>query len=181
MVKVKEHGDRFSTQDPSTKEWTEMVNIIFIEKGREGVNKTLSGSSKALDEVLGLGDDTTGLDNTRTHTQPVKVERLKDFPIGQEFPLHINREMWSLPQMAAQEDKAGRIIDGKLTYFKTELSKVPEDDKDYRTVSIANDSNMIGDLLQRASTSLRATNVRRIPATNTGISDQQMGQMSQQA
>jgi len=180
MITVIRHGDTFETQDPSTGAWTEMTNVVFIEKGRDGVNKTLSESSKLLGELIGAE---TGLDNTRTHTQPVRSSTVAQFPVGQEIPnLHINREMWSLPQMANQEDKAPRIIDGKVTYFKTTLSKIPEDDKDFRTIAVPVEEMVPKDLLNQATRTLRATQVRTIRrATSPAISDQDMSDMRGQA
>lgn len=161
MVTVFGHGDTFATKDPSTQAWTEMINVVFIEKGRDGVNKTLSDSSRALAEVTGVGD--MGLDNTRTHTQPVKSDKIGEFPIGKEFDLHINREMWSVPQMANQENKVPRIIEGKLTYFKTSLSRIPEEDKDYRTINVPTEEMIPVELLNQAKRgTLRATEVRTI-------------------
>jgi hypothetical protein len=183
MVIVKEHGNTFETRDPSTGEWTQMTNVVFIEKGRDGVNKTLSDSSQALNEAAGL-TETTGLDNTRTHTQPVRTSLVAEFPVGKEFALHINREMWSIPQMANQEGKVPRIIGNKLTFFKTSLSKNPEEDKDYRTVEVSSDDMVSPDLVNQAKRSLRATEVRVIsrPAgASSGISDQDMNAMRQQA
>ena len=166
MVTVQRIGDTFQSKDPSTGEWTEMTNVVFIEKGRDGVNKTLSESSNVLNEVLGI-EGTTGLDNTRTHTQPVRSNLIGEFPIGKEFPeLHINREMWSIPQMANQEGKVPRIIGNKLTYFKTSLSKEPLDDRDFRTVEVTADDMVSKDLVAQAKRSLRATEVRTIQRAN---------------
>lgn len=175
MVEVLRHGDTFVTQDPSTKEWTEMINVVFIEKGRSGVNRTLSESSRVLAEVAGV--ENVGLDNTRTHTQPVRSDMVKEFPVGTQLPLHINREMWSTPQMANQEDKVPRIVDGKVTYFKTDLSKTPEEDKDYRTVSLSTTDMVPQELINQATRTLRATVVRTIHRApnpvNEGTTQQQ--------
>lgn len=160
MVKIHRHGDTFATMNPATGEWQEMTNVVFIEEGRNGANRSLSDSSRALAEAAGIED--VGLANTRTHTQPVRSDKIGEFPIGKEFDLHINREMWSTPQMANQEDKVPRIIDGKITYFKTELSKTMEEDRDYRTVVLTTADMVPQELINQATRSLRATQVKTI-------------------
>lgn len=161
MITVKEIRDTFATLDPATGQWQEMTNVVFIEKGRSGVNRSLSASSEFLDELVG---EKTGLDNTRTHTQPVRAELVEKgkFPVDSEHRGHINREMWSTPQMANQQDKVPRIIDQKVTYFKTKLEAIPKEDEDYRTVSITSDSVIPQELLNQATQNMRATQVRTI-------------------
>lgn len=159
-VKVLRHGDTFATQNPSTKEWQEMVNVVFIEEGREGVNKTLSHTSDYLSQMVG---EDVGLGNTRTHTQPVKKESIDKglFPVGFEMPGYINREMYSTPQMANQQDKVPRIVDGKITYFKTTIEAMPKEDADYR-IAVANVNTVPEELIMQAAQNLRATQVRTI-------------------
>ena len=159
-VRVIRHGDTFATMNPSTKEWQEMVNVVFIEEGREGVNRTLSQTSDYLNQMIG---EETGLNNTRTHTQPVRKEIIDkgQFPVGFEMPGYINREMYSTPQMANQQDKVPRIIDGKVTFFKTTIEASPKEDADYRiaAVSVASVSQ---ELIDQATQNLRATQVKTI-------------------
>jgi hypothetical protein len=64
------------------------------------------------------------------------------------------------------------------------LSKVPEDDKDYRTIVLETADMVPQELLNQATRSLRATQVRTIkkaPATTGSISDQDMTDMQKQA
>lgn len=57
---------------------------------------------------------------------------LDKFPIGKEFPGHINRILYSSPQIAQQADKAPRMVDGKPTYFVTVMEQNAKDDIDNR-------------------------------------------------
>jgi hypothetical protein len=133
---------------------------VFIEQGREGVNKSLSRTSDYLNSIIG---ENTGLDNTRTHTQPVRKEVIDRgaFPVGFEMPGYINREMYSIPQMANQQDKVPRIVDGKITYFKTSIDATPKEDADYRT-AVASVDVVPQELINQAAHNLRATQVRTI-------------------
>lgn len=166
-VKVLRHGDTIATQNPSTGAWQEMVNVVFIEEGRDGVNRTLSETSKYLSQMIG---EETGLNNTRTHTQPIQKEVIDKghFPVGFEMPGYINREMYSTPQMANQENRVPRIIDGKVTFFKTTIEAVPKDDADYR-IATANVDYVPQELIEQATRSLRATQVRTIHRAPTPV------------
>lgn len=159
-VTVLRHGDTFATMDPSTGKWNEMVNVVFIEPGREGVNKTLSHTSDYLSSIVG---ENVGLENTRTHTQPILKSSIDKglFAVGFQMPGYINREMHSIPQMANQQDKVPRIIDGKVTYFKTTIEATPKEDADYR-VAFANVDVVPQELINQAAHNLRATQVRTI-------------------
>lgn len=130
-IKVRELGDRITVANPAKPgEVTEMQNVIFIEEGRSGANIGLSTSSDLLSEFVG---ENVGLIQTRTHTQPVRLDQVQKFQIGMEIPnLHINRELHSVPQMKNQVDKEARMINGKPTYFVTYLSKEALPDKDFR-------------------------------------------------
>jgi len=160
IVKVHRHGDTFATMNPATGEWQEMVNVVFVEEGRQGVNRTLSDTSDYLSQMMG---EDVGLKNTRTHTQPVKKEAIDKglFPVGFEMPGYINREMYSTPQMANQQDKIPRVVDGKITYFKTSIEATPKDDADYR-IAVANVDIVPQELITQAAQNLRATQVRTI-------------------
>src|SRR5687768_15318960 len=100
MVKVHEHGNVYEVQNPLTKQWTRMINVIFIEEGRSGANKGLSDTSDFLSKLVG---QQVGLDQIRTHTHPVKADLIGSFPIGMEMDGFINREMYSVPQMNSQQ------------------------------------------------------------------------------
>lgn len=129
MLKVQRHGSKTRVRNPATGEWQDMVNIVFVEEGRDGAVGSISNSSKFLDRVLGKQ---TGLRQLRTHTQPVLASEADDFPIGKEIEGHINRVLYSQPQMRQQQNVVGRMVDGKPTYFITELDQVSKDDRDER-------------------------------------------------
>lgn len=129
MIKVLRHGNTISVQNPVTGEWTQMINITFVEEGRAGADKGMSETSAFLSAITG---ENVGLSQLRTHTHPVVAEKVGLFPIGKEFPGHINRGMFSTPQIRQQLDKEARIIDGRPTYFKTWIEDRPQDDVDMR-------------------------------------------------
>lgn len=130
MLKIQRHGSEFTVTNPANGKQEEMVNIVFIEEGRSGAQAGLSDSSDFLDLVVGKS---TGLSQTRTHTQPVKRATIGDFPVGKTFETgHINRELYTTPQMRGQENVSPRMIDGQPTYFKTWLSDTPKPDVDRR-------------------------------------------------
>lgn len=129
-IKVKEHGPAYRVKNPARRgEVTTMVNVVFEEEGRQGANATLGKSANFLDSVAG---DATGLPTVRTHTQPVLATSLDKFPIGKEFPGHINRILYSSPQIQQQADKAPRMVDGRPTYFVTTLDNQAMEDIDNR-------------------------------------------------
>jgi hypothetical protein len=129
MVKVQAHGDTTEITNPVTREVTRMINVVFVEEGRDGADKNMSESSRLLSELIG---EEVGLKQIRTHTHPVLEEQIGNFPIGAEFPFHISRGLYSEPQIRQQVDKPARIVDGKPTFFKTWLSKTIDPDQDYR-------------------------------------------------
>jgi hypothetical protein len=130
-IKVREIADIIEVANPAKPgEVTTMQNVVFIEEGRSGANIGLSTSSDLLSEFIG---ENVGLIQTRTHTQPVRLDQVAKFQPGMEIPgLHINRELHSVPQMRNQVDKEARMINGKPTYFVTYLSKEALPDKDFR-------------------------------------------------
>jgi hypothetical protein len=134
MVEVQAHGDFLKVKDPARPGVETLMRIVvFIEHGRQGANKGLSRSSDVLSQAIGKE---TGLELVRTHSQPVRIEELDEFPVGRKFDtLHINRELYSSPQMRNQIDKEPRMINGKPTYFVTYLDNQPVEDKDF-TLSI---------------------------------------------
>lgn len=132
MLKVTKHGARVRITFPGDNTTTDAVRVTFEERGRSGANSALSDSSDFLDSVDG---DKTGLDQVRTHTQNIRTSLIEKWPVGREIPGHINRIMTSEPAMAQQENVRPRIIDGKRTYFQTQLGPNPEPDKDYRISS----------------------------------------------
>lgn len=129
MIKVSRHGNRIIVRNPVNGQENTMINVVFEEMGRSGADLGMSGSSSYLDRMVGTK---TGLDQVRVHTQPIKEAAIAQFPIGKQFPGHINRELYSTPQIRQQEDVPARMINGKLTYFKTSLDDNEVEDKDYR-------------------------------------------------
>lgn len=129
MVTVHRHGNKTRGKFPGTGEITDLVDIIFIERGRGGANLHLSNSSAALSAVLGKN---VGLETVRTHTQPVRLSEIEDFPVGKKLQLFINRTLYSEPAMKQQDGRAARRIDGRPTFFVTELSETPQADIDKR-------------------------------------------------
>lgn len=129
MIKVLRHGNRINVINPVTGQPTEMVNVIFVEEGRSGANPQLSITTDFLSSLVG---EDVGLQNLRVHTQPVLVNQLEKFPIGKEFPGHINRGLFSTPQMQQQENRPARMIGGKPTYFSTWIDGVAAEDVDQR-------------------------------------------------
>lgn len=129
MIKVLRHGNVINVQNPVTGEWNEMVVITFVEEGRTGADKGMSETSAFLSALTG---EQVGLTQLRTHSHPVLSSKIGLFPIDKEFPGHINRGLFSTPQIRQQLDKEARLIDGKPTYFKTWISEFPEEDKDLR-------------------------------------------------
>lgn len=129
MIRVLRHGARTSVKNPVTQQETEMVRVTFVEEGRGGANPSLSKSSSFLDKVTG---QKTGLDLQRTHTQAVLADKLQFFAVGAVLNGYINRKMYSTPQMNQQEPVAARMIDGRPTFFVTELDEAQRDDEDHR-------------------------------------------------
>jgi hypothetical protein len=129
MIKVLRHGNVISVQNPITGELNEMINVTFVEEGRAGADKGMFETSAFLSALTG---EQVGLSQLRTHTHPVISTKIGLFPVGQEFPGHINRGMYSTPQIRQQLDKDARLIDGRPTYFKTWISEKAEDDVDQR-------------------------------------------------
>jgi len=129
MIKVLRHGNVISVQNPITGEYNEMINVTFVEEGRAGADKGMFETSAFLSALTG---EQVGLSQLRTHTHPVLSTKIGLFPVGQEFPGHINRGMYSTPQIRQQLDKDARLIDGRPTYFKTWISERAEDDVDMR-------------------------------------------------
>jgi hypothetical protein len=100
-VKVFRHGNRIAVNNPvNPSQTTYMTDVTFVETGRRGANHQLADTSALLDrlvmdELQQLGIPTTGLDQLRIHTQPVRDEALPIFAIGKEFNAFINRTMYS--------------------------------------------------------------------------------------
>jgi hypothetical protein len=130
MLKVLRHGNTIEVQNPVTGEWNQMINVTFIEEGRGGADKAMSETTKFLADIT--GDAGVGLNQVRIHTHPIMSDKIGLFEIDKEFPGHINRGLFSTPQIQQQVDKPARIVDGKPTYFKTWISEKAEDDQDLR-------------------------------------------------
>lgn len=146
MIKVQDYGNKIAVKNPRNGSVTEMINVIFIEEGRSGVNAHMSETSAFLSSIVG---EDVGLALQRTHTHPVQASKIGLFPKGQEFPGFVNRGLFSTPQMRAQLDADPRIIDGRPTYFATWIGNSPEEDVDLR---MSNDelAKAFPKILQRA-------------------------------
>ncbi len=163
MIEVLAIGDTRETLNPATGKWSMMTNIRFIEKGR-ATSSSMAQSSAALSEAIG---ETVGLDLLRTHTHPVLAEKAHLFPVGKTLNLFINRTMFSEPQITQQEGVLSRMVDGKATYFLTEISKVPLDDVDKRedeALVLANDP-FAHQNARRSGTIVRTIESRPFPGT----------------
>jgi hypothetical protein len=165
MIKVLRHGNTINVQNPVTGTWTEMIVVTFIEEGRDGADKGMSETSAFLSAITG---ENVGLSQLRTHSHPVKAEMIGLFPIDREFPGHINRGLFSTPQITQQLDKDPRIIDGKPTYFKTWISDKMEDDVDMRM-----DNNVLAQMEPNRlfGAAVGAARVQRTSNPNRGFSD----------
>lgn len=130
MIKVLRYGNEIAVRNPQTGEETELTVVVFVEEGRSGGDQKMSETSAFLSQLAG---EQVGLSSLRTHSHPVRSDKLDKFPIDEEYPgLHINRGLFSTPQMRQQEQVDPRMIDGRPTYFKTWIDTKPEDDVDFR-------------------------------------------------
>lgn len=130
MIKVQSHSLPYKVANPAVRGQVQtMINVVFTEEGRMGANKTLQSSAEFLDSLVGTK---TGLSQVRTHTQPVLANTIDKYPLGKEFPGHINRTLYSQPQIQNQVDRAPRMIDGRPTFFVTDLATTAKDDIDNR-------------------------------------------------
>jgi hypothetical protein len=129
MIKVKEIGDFVNVQNPTNGEWTKMINVVFTEEGRAGANSAMAETNAFLNAVLG---EQTGLSQVRTHTQPLLPHAAEKLKVGDELPGHINRELYSTPQLNQQQGVDARMVDGQPTYFVTKIEQEPKDDVDRR-------------------------------------------------
>jgi hypothetical protein len=165
MLRVKSHGNTIEVLNPVTKEMTRMVNVVFTEEGRGGADGNMSKSSDLLSRLVGKN---VGLNNIRVHTQPVKMEYLNLFPIGAEMEGHINRGLFSTPQLRQQIDVDPREVDGKPTYFKTWISDKPEEDVDAR---ISNDVMASVNPRGFFNARISGTTVKLIPNEAVGLEE----------
>lgn len=137
MVKVLRHGNKIRVKNPITGELTVLIDVVFVEEGRSGANKSLAATNDVFNTYFGKS---VGLDQLRTHTQAFKEGEIGNFPIHKDFngegtktfPFFINRTMYSTPQMRQQVGVAPRMIDGKPTYFTTAIEAMPMEDVDKR-------------------------------------------------
>lgn len=171
MIEVLRHGNKTSVRNPITGAQTEMINVIFVERGRSGGNAQMSETSAFLDSLTGGG---TSLDLLRTHTHPIRAEKIGEFPISKTFPGHINRKMTSIPGITQQEGVQSRLIDGKPTYFQTYISSRPEDDMDFR---VSNETLLKMDPKAFSNTRVGATTVQileRVDFNALGIPQEEL-------
>jgi hypothetical protein len=129
MIRVLRHGNLITVVNPVDGSETQMRNIIFVEEGRSGGDYGMSGSTAFLNKVTGQD---TGLQMLRTHTHPVRIDKVNFFPVGKTYDGHINRSMHSSPQMRQQEGVDSRMVNGRPTYFKTWIGDKPLEDTDER-------------------------------------------------
>lgn len=164
MIKVLRHGSIIAVTNPITRVEQEMVNVVFIEEGRDGGDAHMSETSRFLSDLTG---EQVGLSNLRIHTHPVLRGKENLFPVhkdyggdsDQTFPGHINRGMYSTPQLRQQESADPRMIDGRPTYFKTWIGNQPEEDVDQR---ISNDVLAQSNPSAVFNANVRGTDVRVI-------------------
>lgn len=162
MIKVQRIAqDHIQVINPTNGKPTEMVNVTFIEEGRAGANEALSQSATFLSGILGVQ---AGLEQVRVHTQPLPIPAAALLKVDQELPGHINRRMYSTPVMRQQIDRSPRSIDGRPTFFATELGQTPEDDKDFR---VSNEALISGQGAILFAAQVGATEVRVVRANAT--------------
>lgn len=128
-IKVLKHGNKIAVRNPVTGEEEVLINVVFVEEGRSGGDANMSETSQFLSQITG---EEVGLNQLRIHTHPVLAKKIGLFPVDSEFPGHINRGLFSTPQLQQQVGRPARLVDGKPTYFKTWISEKPEDDVDQR-------------------------------------------------
>lgn len=129
MLTVQKHGNKIVVTNPANGSKTELINVVFVEEGRSGAIGSMSASSDFLSRITGSN---TGLDNLRVHTHPIKADKIDLFPVGKQLPGHINRKLFSTPQISQQQGVQSRMVDGKPTYFTTSLDDVAKPDEDFR-------------------------------------------------
>lgn len=158
MIKVLRHGNTIEVKDPVTGKWNRMVNVVFIEEGRTGGNAHMTATSQFLSDLVG---ENVGLEGRRIHTHPVREDKIDLFGVHkdyggesvQEYPGHINRGLFSTPQLEQQVGVDPQMIDGRPTYFTTWIDSKPEEDLDQR---ISNDI-----LMQTNPSAVYGSQVRR--------------------
>lgn len=127
MLKILRHGALRRVSNPSDGSETLLRTVVFQEEGRTGANLTLASSTNFLNNLLGRN---VGLKTTRTHSQPVLDSEIGLFPVGQTIPGHINRKIFSVPQMDQQENVEPQMVNGKPVFFVTYLDDEIKDDVD---------------------------------------------------
>lgn len=164
MIKVLRHGNTIEVKDPVTGKWNRMVNVVFIEEGRTGGNARMSTTSQFLSDLVG---ENVGLEGRRIHTHPVKEATIGLFDVhvdyggtsDKEYPGHINRGLFTTPQLEQQVNVEPQMIDGRPTYFTTWIDSKPEEDMDQR---VSNDVLMAQNPSALYGSSVRRTEVRII-------------------
>lgn len=129
MIKVLRHGNKISPVDPLTGKTTSLQNVVFVEYGRKSKEDTMGNTSDYLD---GLVNEKTGLGTQRIHTHPIRIEHIGLFPIGKDFPGHINRTLTSVPDIKQQGGQRATMINGRPTFTTTSIDASPMDDRDER-------------------------------------------------
>lgn len=174
MIKVLKHGNIIAVRNPVTGREQRMVNVVFVEEGRAGADPKMSQTSDFLSNITG---ENVGLNSLRVHTHPVLEEKIDLFPPQKEFPGHINRGLYSTPQLRQQENVDARMIDGKPTFFKTWISNNPEEDVDLRI-----DAEVLVSAKPDAvfSANTRGTEVRIVEQRNAQQQEQRQPDLSEQ-
>lgn len=133
MIKVKSHGLRREITNPADGSKRVTIPVTFIEEGRSGAVGSLSRTNDFLSQLTGKP---VGLNQLRIHTQSIPEEQIGDYPVDKVFDQgHINRILYSFPQMRQQGNVEARMIDGKPTYIVTEIGGVAVEDKDERVTT----------------------------------------------
>lgn len=163
MLRIIRHGDELRVQDPVTGQWNDMINVVFMEEGRDGADKGMSDTTAFLTEIAG---EQVGITQRRVHTHPVLRSAIANgkFAVDTTIPGHVNRELYTTAQMANQVGRPPRILNGRYTYFKTLISRVPEDDKDFRVPFEVQDNYVPQHLREQAR--IGVANVERHPNGN---------------
>lgn len=125
MIRVVSHGEPVIATNKFTGVETMMIPVVFVEAGRNGGNKSTQALSKITGKSVGLSSD-------RTCTIAVTEEQLGDFPVGAEFPLHLNRTVMDTNPYPKNDSEPREYTDvnGKthMVWFKTEIAESVQGD-----------------------------------------------------
>lgn len=172
MLRVDKIETDFTVVRNSVHGTVNMINVHFVEYGRDGVNAELALSSNTLSRILGVE---TGLPTQRTHSQLMTPESANILNEGQDIDgAFINRIMHSTPQMEQQINTKPRMVDNKPTWFTTVIAPVAKQDEDRR---IDNDKlrlihpEYFEDALVNGTATVKRINTYNIPGTSQSTQD----------